>query len=184
MRSYVDFDTCTLQALRYVGASFGVTLSAAHERALLDAYLRLPAFPEVRSALAKLQRAGYRLVALTNGTERSVRALLENAALGEYLEAVLSVERVRRPPAYVGGALAPPSSAGVRSGRASRAMALTTAATVHFITEVPSGVRGCGSRKAPWAWARRACAARRGGPGATPCVSTRRRTRPRRHPRS
>ena len=95
MRSYVDFDTCTLQALRYVSASFGVTLGEAHERALLDAYLRLPAFPEVRSALAKLRRAGYRLVALTNGTERSVRALLENAALGEYLEAVLSVERVR-----------------------------------------------------------------------------------------
>ena len=95
MHSYVDFDTCTLEALRYVRASFGVALSEADERALLDAYLHLPAFPDVRSGLAKLQRAGYRLVALTNGTERSVRALLENAALSEYLEAILSVERVR-----------------------------------------------------------------------------------------
>ena len=95
MRSYTDFDTCTLQALRYVSCSFDVALSEADERALLDAYLHLPAFPDVRSGLAKLRGAGYRLVALTNGTERSVRALLENAAIGEYLEAVLSVERVR-----------------------------------------------------------------------------------------
>jgi 2-haloacid dehalogenase len=72
-----------------------VALSEADERALLDAYLRLPAFPDVRSGLAKLRGAGYRLVAFTNGTERSVRALLENAAIGEHLEAVLSVERVR-----------------------------------------------------------------------------------------
>ena len=92
MRSYVDFDTCTLQALRYVSASFGVTLGEAHERALLDAYLRLPAFPEVRGALAKLRRAGYRLVALTNGTLRSARTLLENAGVGAYLEDVLSAE--------------------------------------------------------------------------------------------
>jgi len=95
MRSGADFDTCTLQALRYVSASFGVALSEVEERALLDAYLHLPAFPDVRSGLAKLQRAGHRLVALTNGTERSVRAVLENAAIGEYLEAVLSAERVR-----------------------------------------------------------------------------------------
>ena len=95
MRKYADFDVCTLQALRYVSASLSVTLDEAEEHALLEAYLHLPAFTDVRDGLAMLRRAGYRLVALTNGTERSVRALLENAALGEYLEAVLSVERVR-----------------------------------------------------------------------------------------
>jgi 2-haloacid dehalogenase len=95
MRSYADFDICTLEALRYVSSSFDVTLGEADERTLLDAYLHLPAFPDVRSGLAKLQRAGYRLVALTNGNERSVRVMLENADIGGYLEAVLSAERVR-----------------------------------------------------------------------------------------
>lgn len=95
MRRYADFDTCTREALRYVSSSFDVTLSEAEERTLLDAYLHLPAFPDVRNGLAKLQRAGYRLVALTNGTERSVRAMLESAAIGQYLDAVLSAERVR-----------------------------------------------------------------------------------------
>ena len=94
MRKYVDFDTCTLQALRYVSASLSVTLDEAEERALLDAYLHLPAFADVRDGLTMLKRAGYRLVALTNGTERSARMVLQNAGLSEYLEAILSAERI------------------------------------------------------------------------------------------
>jgi 2-haloacid dehalogenase len=94
MRKYVDFDTCTLQALRYVGASLTVNLDEAEERALLDAYLHLPAFADVRDGLTMLKRAGYRLVALTNGTERSARIVLQNAGLSEYLEAILSAERI------------------------------------------------------------------------------------------
>ena len=92
MRKYVDFDACTLQALRYVSTSLGVTLDEAGEHALLDAYLHLPAFADAASGLAQMKRAGHRLVALTNGTERSARSVLENAGLGDYLEAVLSVE--------------------------------------------------------------------------------------------
>jgi 2-haloacid dehalogenase len=94
MRKYADFDVCTLQALRYVSASLRVTLDEAEERALLDAYLRLPAFGDVRGGLATLKRAGYRLVALTNGTLRSARSVLENAGISEYLEEVLSAEPI------------------------------------------------------------------------------------------
>ena len=92
MRKYADFDTCTLEALRYVGAALGVSLAAAEEQALLGAYLHLPAFADVRNGLALLKRAGHSLVALTNGTLRSVRSVLENAGLSGYLEDVLSVE--------------------------------------------------------------------------------------------
>jgi 2-haloacid dehalogenase len=92
MRKYVDFDACTLQALRYVSTSLGVTLDDAGEHALLDAYLHLPAFADAGPGLAMLKRAGHRLVALTNGTKRSARSVLENAGLSDYLEAVLSVE--------------------------------------------------------------------------------------------
>jgi 2-haloacid dehalogenase len=94
MRKYADFDTCTLQALRYVSASLGVTLDEAAEHALLDAYQNLPAFADARNGLALLKRAGHRLVALTNGTLRSARGVLENAGLNEYLEDVLSVEPI------------------------------------------------------------------------------------------
>jgi len=95
MRKYADFDACTLQALRYVSTSFGVTLDEAGEHALLDAYLHLPAFADAGPGLAMLKRAGHRLVALTNGTQRSARSVLENAGLSEYLEAVMSVEPLK-----------------------------------------------------------------------------------------
>jgi 2-haloacid dehalogenase len=94
MRKYADFDLCTLQALRYVSASLGVSLDEAEEHALLEAYVHLPAFSDVRDGLAMLQRAGHRLVALTNGTRQSARRLLENAGIGEYLEDVLSAEPI------------------------------------------------------------------------------------------
>jgi 2-haloacid dehalogenase len=94
MRKYADFDTCTLQALRYVGASFGASLDEAEERALLESYLHLPPFPDVPTGLARLARAGHKLVALTNGTERSARAVLQNAGISEHLESVLSADRI------------------------------------------------------------------------------------------
>lgn len=92
MRRYVDFDVCTAQALAWTSAHLAVPLEAAEERALLDAYLRLPAFPEVRGALEALRADGHRLLALTNGTERSVRSLLRHAAIEEYLPVILSAD--------------------------------------------------------------------------------------------
>src|SRR5215469_630181 len=94
MRRYADFDVCTLQALRYVSTTLGVALDEAEEHALLDAYVHLPAFADVHGGLAMLKRAGHRLVALTNGTLRSARGVLENAGISDYLEEVLSVEPI------------------------------------------------------------------------------------------
>jgi 2-haloacid dehalogenase len=94
MHRYVDFDTCTLQALRTVSGALGVALDEAEERALLEAYLHLPAFADARDGLTRLKHAGYRLVALTNGTARSARRLLQNAGLSEYLEAIVSAEQI------------------------------------------------------------------------------------------
>ena len=94
MRRYVDFDVCTVQALRYVSAQLGVPLDEGDERALLDGYLRLPPFPDVRPGLEGLRDSGHRLVALTNGTEDSVRSLLENAGIQMYFEAILSADRI------------------------------------------------------------------------------------------
>jgi len=94
MRRYADFDVCTLQALRYVSTAFDVALDEAEEHALLEAYVHLPAFADVHGGLAMLKRAGHRLVALTNGTLRTARGVLENAGISEYLEELLSVEPI------------------------------------------------------------------------------------------
>src|SRR5207248_2220376 len=73
MRRYVDFDRCTAQALSHMSGELGVELTEERTRALLEAYLRLPAYPDAEPALKRLKSAGCRIVALTNGTEKSVR---------------------------------------------------------------------------------------------------------------
>lgn len=95
MGRYLDFDTLTAHALRNVAARLGVVLDAQAEHALLAAYLQLPAFPDVLPGLEMLKRTGRTLVALSNGTERSLTRLLESAGIAGYFESILSVEQVR-----------------------------------------------------------------------------------------
>jgi 2-haloacid dehalogenase len=95
MRRYVDFDRCTAQALSHVSGELGVELTAESTRALLDSYLRLPAYPDAEPALRTLKSAGHRIVALTNGTEKSVRALLQHAGIDGLFEMILSADTIR-----------------------------------------------------------------------------------------
>ena len=94
MRQYVDFDACTAQALSFVSAQLGAPLEKDDQRALLESYLHLPTFRDVRSGLDRLRDAGHKLVALTNGVERSVRRLLQHAGIDGYFEAVLSADQI------------------------------------------------------------------------------------------
>ena len=94
MRRYQDFEVCTAQALEFVSAHLGVTLDQRGKAALLRAYERLPAFPEVKHSLEALHADGYRILALTNGTPSSVRGLLDQAGIAAYFEAVLSADTV------------------------------------------------------------------------------------------
>jgi 2-haloacid dehalogenase len=91
MRRYVDFDRCTAQALSHVGGE----LTEKSTRALRDSYLRLPAYPDAEPALRTLKSAGHRIVALTNGTEKSVRALLQHAGIDGLFEMILSADAIR-----------------------------------------------------------------------------------------
>ena len=94
MRKYVNFDVCTAQALTYVTERMRVHLNERDRGVLLDSYLRLPAFPDVKPALESLRDAGYTLMALTNGPEKSIRALLCHAGLILYFEAIISVDEI------------------------------------------------------------------------------------------
>ena len=79
MQKYVNFDTCTAQALVYVCGRLGVTLSGEENQALLAQYLCLPAFSDVASGLKLLLEQGHRIVAFSNGTKSSVRRLAGHA---------------------------------------------------------------------------------------------------------
>jgi 2-haloacid dehalogenase len=95
MRCYEDFDACTDRALSFAAKTFKVELSEAARRQLLIDYLNLPAFPDVLPALETLTSSGCKLLAFSNGIEKSLRTLLGNAGVQPYLEGVVSVDDIK-----------------------------------------------------------------------------------------
>jgi 2-haloacid dehalogenase len=93
MDRYEDFWAVTESALRYAVRRHGLTVSEAQLRRLLEAYLTLAPFPEVRTALARL--AGRPRAVLSNGSPRMLAAAVASAGLARELEHVISADRVR-----------------------------------------------------------------------------------------
>jgi 2-haloacid dehalogenase len=92
---YVDFWTLTERALDFALARVP-SVDRALRGKLLEAYLRLDAFADARTALAELKARGARLAILSNGSPRMLAAAVEAAGIGGLLDAVLSVDSVRR----------------------------------------------------------------------------------------
>lgn len=92
---YVDFDTCTAQALRFTLISYHLNCDPAVEQSLLAAYRALPAFPDAAPGLERLRAQGHQLLAFSNGTETSVRAVLGQAGLLPLLDGIVSVDALR-----------------------------------------------------------------------------------------
>ncbi len=100
---YVDFWTLTERALDYALARVP-SVDRALRPQLLDAYLRLEAFADARTALAELKARGARLAILSNGSPTMLSAAVDAAGIAGLLDAVLSVDAVRvykpRPEVY------------------------------------------------------------------------------------
>ncbi|WP_432478044.1 haloacid dehalogenase type II [Nocardioides sp. GXQ0305] len=95
MRDYVDFGTCTAQALDHTAAVFGTTLGEEDRSNLLATYRRLPAFPDVAPALARLAGEGRRTVAFSNGPVAAADELLVAAGVRDHLSDVVSTDEIR-----------------------------------------------------------------------------------------
>jgi 2-haloacid dehalogenase len=92
---YADFWTLTERALDFAFARVP-SVDRSLRPKLLDAYLTLDAFADARTALAALKTQGLRLAILSNGTPHMLAAAVEAAGIAEYLDAVLSVDILRR----------------------------------------------------------------------------------------
>jgi len=95
MKKYRSFDACTAQALRFVSAQLGISISEEEQDILLSKYLQLPAYPDVGSALDELAARGFTIVACSNGTESAVRGLLDRAGVLPYFSKIVSVDPIR-----------------------------------------------------------------------------------------
>ena len=93
MGRHVDFWQVTGDALDYAMASLKLEDAALRER-LMDLYLRLEAYPEVKGTLSRLKAAGMKLAILSNGEPKMLAAAAENSGISGLLDAILSVEEV------------------------------------------------------------------------------------------
>jgi len=93
MGRYEDFWAVTEAALRYAIRRLALTPSEAQIRRLMDAYLSLACFPEVKAALVAL--APRPRAILSNGSPRMLEAAVASNGLGAHLDRVLSVDVVK-----------------------------------------------------------------------------------------
>jgi 2-haloacid dehalogenase len=93
MGAYADFWVVTEAALRYTIRRLGLTATEAQVRRLMEAYLSLACFPEVKAALGRL--AGRPRAVLSNGAPTMLAAAVAGSGLGALLEHVISVDRVK-----------------------------------------------------------------------------------------
>jgi 2-haloacid dehalogenase len=93
MRCHADFWQLTSDALAVCLRELSIDDQQLHHD-LMQAYLQLSAFPEVRSTLQILKQAGMKRAILTNGSPMMIAAAVNNAGLAELIDLQLSVESV------------------------------------------------------------------------------------------
>jgi len=93
MGRYEDFWQVTEAALIFACRSLGLDCPPATREKLMDSYLHLDPFPEVRQALQSLAR--YKLVILSNGSPLMLAAVVESAGLKGVFSDVISVDEVK-----------------------------------------------------------------------------------------
>jgi 2-haloacid dehalogenase len=92
---YIDFWTLTERALDFAFARFP-SVDRALRPKLLDAYWTLEAFADARAALRGLKARAHLTAILSNGTPKMLTAAVDAAGIGGNLDAVLSVDTIRR----------------------------------------------------------------------------------------
>lgn len=92
MKRHTDFWQVTGDALDFAMASLGINDPPLRDR-LMALYLRLDAYPEVKSTLSRLKAGRMNLAILSNGSPKMLSSAVENSGISSVLDAVLSVEQ-------------------------------------------------------------------------------------------
>ncbi|MFN0302233.1 MAG: haloacid dehalogenase type II [Burkholderiales bacterium] len=90
---HADFWQVTGDALDYAMETLAISDAGLRHR-LMDLYLSLHPYPEVRKVLEQSRAGGYATAILSNGTPRMLAAAVESAGLDGLFDAVISVEEV------------------------------------------------------------------------------------------
>jgi len=100
---YEDFWVLTERALDFALARFP-SVDKALKPKLLEAYFKLDAYPDARTAVRALKAAGHKTAILSNGSPAMLAGAVEAAQMRADFDALLSVDVLRmykpRPPVY------------------------------------------------------------------------------------
>ena len=91
MDQYIDFWQITSDALDYAMETLDIENIELREE-LLNLYLKLEAYPEVKGLLTKLKQRGVKTGILSNGSMKMLNSAVDNANIREFLDEILSVE--------------------------------------------------------------------------------------------
>ena len=93
---YHPFGEIGVAALMMVAETNGIDLTEEKAREAIVTPLRsLPPHPDVKDALKKLRAQGYKLVSLTNSSNKGVKTQFENAGLTDLFDERLSIEDIK-----------------------------------------------------------------------------------------
>ena len=93
MQEYVEFWQVTGDGLDYALAVLGIKDDALRQR-LMDIYMRLDAYPEVKDVLTALKVGGLKTAILSNGSPKMLSSAVENAGINEVLDDTFSVDSI------------------------------------------------------------------------------------------
>lgn len=93
---YRPFWELTRAGLQQAAAQLGLALTPAAEEGLMNQYRHLSSFPENEAVLRELRRRGLSTGVLSNGDPPMLDVALRSAGLASLVDAVLSVDSVRR----------------------------------------------------------------------------------------
>ncbi len=94
MGDYADFWQVTGEALDYSLDAHGIDDGSLYDD-LMQAYLELKPYEEVRQVLSALQGAGYKTAILSNGAPAMLEAAIRGAGIDDLLDECLSVDELR-----------------------------------------------------------------------------------------
>ncbi len=93
MGRYQDFGKVTEAALKFACKSLKLDCPPESRKRLMQAYLHLETYPEVKEALAALSHC--KLAILSNGSPGMLKALVRNNGLTKAFDKVISVDEVK-----------------------------------------------------------------------------------------
>lgn len=95
MGRHRDFWGLTEDGLVWATKNLQLDLTVEKKRQLMEAYLSLAAFPDVKPGLEALKKQGIKLAILSNGEPKMLEAAAKSAGIRDTLDDIISVEEVK-----------------------------------------------------------------------------------------